>query len=952
MPLRCRQLAAALLTLGMIAVATKARQAPPTTAHTFRIVLGLSDKTPTDWGGAVAVQNGVIDKLTGWRFEGKDKLDGRTSWTCRTQDHIAPEARNPLQPATGKAPPAAETPWPKGIVFTVNGESPLVTVRLPLGEVRFAASDVALGEPKRFLDGRVSVERLPNFHRLRSPAPPNEIDAVQDDYPAFWVRYRTGKHYLAWIAYQREKDRVMLSERNGPTGEWSEPTVVADAGDHFRVALANLHDDTIWIVWSSQREGKWNLFGRPYKDGKLGDEVQVSNTTGPNIWHRMTTDRNGRAWVVWQGFHNGQSDIFARCVDDKGWHEVIAVSTSGANDWNPTIAGDARDDRVWIAWDTYETGNYSIRVRHLTGGPKPKLSEIMNPQETPRFAAHASLACDRAGNVWLAWDESGANWGKDSGYLYTKNAGTKLYASRQIRVKCYSNGCWLAPAGGDIARMMPAELREFNELPQLQEDSDGRIWLAFRNRVCRRPRVDGWAIQAGWEVYATAFLGDRWLPPVPLENSMGRNDMRVSSQRDRDGNVYFAYASDNRAWLPPAMPPRNLSIAVSQLRAAAPVQSPRLADQQSQRASTPIHPREKQQVERIRAYKVDTGGAVYRIYRGDLHRHTDISTDGAGDGSLMDLHRYALDAAAMDFVLVADHNMGNNNEYCWWRTQKANDIYTVPNAFISMYGYERSVPYPNGHRNVIWAERGHRTLPLPQPAIPAQMASDTGKLYANLRQTRGICTLHTSATGQGTDWKDQVDSELEPIVELFQGFHASYEAPGAPRIVDANSDIVHTSFKPDGYVSIALDRGNRLGFQASSDHVSAHVSYTCVLAEELSRKGLVEAIRKRHTYAATDNIVLDFRLGSLGVMGDEVRTSQVNFDTVAIGTATIERVDLIRNGKVVHTERPDKNATEVRFAWRDPAPVKGKKPAYYYVRVLQADGQMAWASPIWVHSAN
>src|SRR5207302_10848420 len=201
---------------------------------------------------------------------------------------------------------------------------------------------------------------------------------------------------------------------------------------------------------------------------------------------------------------------------------------------------------------------------------------------------------------------------------------------------------------------------------------------------------------------------------------------------------------------------------------------------------------------------------------------------------------------------------------------------------------ERSGPYPNGHRNVIWDRRGHRTLPLPRAAIPAQMKADTGRLYADLRRTDGICTLHTSATGQGTDWHEPIDGTLEPIVELFQGFHASYEAPGAPRIVDAKSDIIHTSFKPDGYVSDALAKGYRLGFQASSDHVSTHVSYACVLAEEFSRQGLVDAMRKRHTYAATDNIVLDVRMGAHALMGDEVRTDRPRLDVAVLGTGPIE----------------------------------------------------------------
>src|SRR5262249_44715449 len=158
-----------------------------------------------------------------------------------------------------------------------------------------------------------------------------------------------------------------------------------------------------------------------------------------------------------------------------------------------------------------------------------------------------------------------------------------------------------------------------------------------------------------------------------------------------------------------------------------------------------------------------------------------------GDGTITDLHRYALDAAALDYVLIGDHNMGQDNEYCWWQTQQYNDLYTVPGAFLSMYGYERSMPYPQGHRNVIWPERGQRTLPLAKPT-PGARKADTAKLYAYLRQTNGICTLHTSATDQGTDWEEPIDPSLEPFVEIFQGYHTSYEAPGAPKAISAQSD--------------------------------------------------------------------------------------------------------------------------------------------------------------------
>src|SRR5262249_40710119 len=216
-----------------------------------------------------------------------------------------------------------------------------------------------------------------------------------------------------------------------------------------------------------------------------------------------------------------------------------------------------------------------------------------------------------------------------------------------------------------------------------------------------------------------------------------------------------------------------------------------------------------------------------------------------------------------------------------------------PGKFISVYGYERSVPYPNGHRNIIWTRRGHRTLPLPKP-VPAQMKNDTAKLYAYLRQTGGICTLHTSATDQGTDWADAHDPELEPFVELFQGYHTSYEAPGAPRTVNGKTERIHGKYQPTGFVSLALAKGYRLGFQSSSDHISTHVSFACILAEEFSREGLFQAMKKRHSYAATDNIILDVRLGA-HIMGDEVQTREPKLDVVVFGTSPIEKVEVFRN---------------------------------------------------------
>lgn len=60
---------------------------------------------------------------------------------------------------------------------------------------------------------------------------------------------------------------------------------------------------------------------------------------------------------------------------------------------------------------------------------------------------------------------------------------------------------------------------------------------------------------------------------------------------------------------------------------------------------------------------------------------------------------------------------------------------------------------------------------------------------------------------------------------------------------------------------------------ASSDHYSAHISYAMVYTPDKSRESIDDSIRSRRTYGATDNIVLDFRLGE-ALMGEELRAQK------------------------------------------------------------------------------
>ncbi len=80
-------------------------------------------------------------------------------------------------------------------------------------------------------------------------------------------------------------------------------------------------------------------------------------------------------------------------------------------------------------------------------------------------------------------------------------------------------------------------------------------------------------------------------------------------------------------------------------------------------------------------------------------------------------------------------------------------------------------------------------------------------------------------------------------------------------------------------------------------------------------------------------------------MGDEFASREApRLHIRATGTGPITRVLVIKDGKVAYTATP--NSPDVDLTWMDNEAKAGT--SYYYVRLEQQDGQLAWSSPMWV----
>jgi ribosomal protein S19E (S16A) len=117
----------------------------------------------------------------------------------------------------------------------------------------------------------------------------------------------------------------------------------------------------------------------------------------------------------------------------------------------------------------------------------------------------------------------------------------------------------------------------------------------------------------------------------------------------------------------------------------------------------------------------------------------------------------------------------------------------------------------------------------------------------------------------------------------------------------------------------------------------------------MDRTDIVESMRKRHAYGATDNIILDFQAvdaqGHTYLMGDAFAAPTAPHLKVKVfGTDTLQRVEIIKDGRFVFTTSPQGKSAE--FTYVDNEPPQGE--SWYYVRVTQMDRNLAWSSPIWV----
>lgn len=343
----------------------------------------------------------------------------------------------------------------------------------------------------------------------------------------------------------------------------------------------------------------------------------------------------------------------------------------------------------------------------------------------------------------------------------------------------------------------------------------------------------------------------------------------------------------------------------------------------------------------------------YQVFWGELHGHTELSD---GRGSLDAYFRTARDLAQLDFCAITDHDHGGVGspelwDGKWDLIQEKVAEYHEEGHFVTLLGYERdSFPwYPN---MCIYYRNGRGEL------VRSEQDGEItrSELEALLQRDDVLAIPHQlSQMEVGTQFS-AIPNELMPVVAEV------YSKWGTSEYFDNPNPM--PSFARGCFWQDALNKGARVGAVAGSDiHMPFpglrydgflyynHPGLVAVLAEELSREAIFDAIKARRCYAAAGaRIELDFRVNEC-VMGSETKIEAGKERRLYVSVtspAAIHRVTVVKNGEDTFVRHINGRSPNETFCVVD---LEACQPVdYYYIRVTLQDGRSAWSSPIWVAS--
>lgn len=735
-----------------------------------------------------------------------------------------------------------------------------------------------------------------------------ELTDIRDNssqYPGI-VMGEDGTCYVCWQEFKNRHDAVYAGRLEA--GCVQEKTRISGEGEALRPVIC-AHSHAIWYAWSESDCGNWQILARYYKDGAYSPIITVAK--GEALFYPFLFVEGNRLAVV----YNDQGKGFSRCVKQYLSEQAVSepeVVSEAKEAYRPTgcVGG---DQNTYLVYDSYRKdpgegrkNTYDIFVRVCTGDG---WSGEVKVNRTDLWATRP-IVIPTADGAAVCWYEYG-------------DLAVFSYCTADVRVE-----------DGQIV------CEHFKTL------SSNKNWYHDISAASNTKGTNVFAYTWGKYNINVRFRkkGGEWSEPVVMSYDDGHCAVHPSVIVDEQDNVHllWQYANKNGHM------DRNACIVYQVMNIDEMDQYfDRVVEKSVDQFVQPI-PVEKnfdsRSGEEVESWLRKNGYGDKKLLFGDIHGQSGIS-DGVGE--IDQYYHYAKARANLDFTALTDHDCYpdwiSQSEWEWMRT--TNRLMNTDGELSCFLAYEwtpNEYKYDYGHKNVYY--RGDEGDIFRSGDIGGMTPF---KLFESLKAYDAMAFPHHPAADWGlvsaaTDWNFH-DEKIQRLVEIFSR-HANFED------YESTSKYTKNIKKMKGHsVQDALARKYHIGFTAGSDsHQMEHGiegGIFAVLVPEFSREAIYDAMYDRFTYATTGARILASLKAGTAHMGQEIRGKDgepVMLDVSVMATDEAA-VQIIKNNQVL-TERDAADGicdfTYVDQEW--------KNDDYYYVKVIQKDGHMAWTSPIWV----
>lgn len=347
---------------------------------------------------------------------------------------------------------------------------------------------------------------------------------------------------------------------------------------------------------------------------------------------------------------------------------------------------------------------------------------------------------------------------------------------------------------------------------------------------------------------------------------------------------------------------------------------------------------------------------------GEFHWHTDFSGDG--QRPIREALRCARDALNMDFAAPGDHNPRGDK---WEGTAAALEEYNRSDEFVTFFGWENGSD--RGHENYYFTRSDHPLVCGGSAGIdrgrPDQCAERLRELY---RKNDFIAIPHhTNSVAETRKIEDDspcwhpypwtTPEDYIRLVEIFQvrgnqernvyqdawrGWHQNHGASVQDALALGHKlGFVGGTDNHCGWPGRAF-----AGFEGGGIHPPKSVILTGLWTPRLERQSVFDSLKSRHTWAVWDTRALVHFKVNTAAAGDELTVARGTELTASIRLSAedaLQTVELVSEGKVVWQKSFTKLDVELEVQLG-----RAARTTHYYLRALQRNGGLIYASPIFV----